>query len=173
MYWGIPIPVFLSGESHGQGHGGLQSMGSQRVRHNWAKQGKPINNAVIVSRQRWRDSAVLTHVSILPQTPFPSRGQLIFDKGAERTKDNCFLTNRAGQLDIHVENGESQLISHHTWKSIKISITDLNVKANSVKFRSVFFLKQKTFLTSQNKQRFRTYKPQEDERFINSAALLC
>ena len=63
---------------------------------------------------QWRDSAVLTHVSILPQTPFPSRGQLIFDKGAERTKDNCFLTNRAGQLDIHVENGESQLISHHT-----------------------------------------------------------
>ena len=32
-----PTPVFLPGESHGQGEpGGLQSMGSQRVGHNWA-----------------------------------------------------------------------------------------------------------------------------------------
>ena len=31
-----PTPVFSPGESHGQEPGGLQSMGSQRVRHNWA-----------------------------------------------------------------------------------------------------------------------------------------
>ena len=31
---GQPTPVFLSGEFHGQVPGGLQSMGSQRVRHN-------------------------------------------------------------------------------------------------------------------------------------------
>ena len=33
---GQPTPVFLPGESHGQGEpSGLQSMESQRVRHNW------------------------------------------------------------------------------------------------------------------------------------------
>ena len=32
-----PTPVFLPGEFHGQrGLGGIQSMGSQRVRHDWA-----------------------------------------------------------------------------------------------------------------------------------------
>ena len=30
-----PIPVFLPGESHGQKSCGLQSIGSQRVRHDW------------------------------------------------------------------------------------------------------------------------------------------
>ena len=32
-----------------------------------------INNAVIVSGEQWRDSAIPIHVSILPQTPLPSR----------------------------------------------------------------------------------------------------
>ena len=30
----LPTPVFLPGEFHGEEPGGLQSMGSQRVRHN-------------------------------------------------------------------------------------------------------------------------------------------
>ena len=30
----LPTPGFLPGESHGKKPGGLQSMGSQRVRHN-------------------------------------------------------------------------------------------------------------------------------------------
>ena len=34
---------------------------------------KPINNVVIVSGGQQRDSATHTHVSILPQTPLPSR----------------------------------------------------------------------------------------------------
>ena len=33
----------------------------------------PINNAVVVLGEEWRDSATHTHVSILPQTPLPSR----------------------------------------------------------------------------------------------------
>ena len=33
----------------------------------------PINNVVIVSGKQWRDSAIHIHVSILPQTPLPSR----------------------------------------------------------------------------------------------------
>ena len=32
-----------------------------------------INNVVIVSGERWRDSAIHMHVSILSQTPLPSR----------------------------------------------------------------------------------------------------
>ena len=32
-----------------------------------------INNAVIVSSEQWRDSAIGIHVSFLPQTPLPSR----------------------------------------------------------------------------------------------------
>ena len=37
-----PIPVFWPGESHGQRSlAGLQSMGSQRVRHNWATKHTP------------------------------------------------------------------------------------------------------------------------------------
>jgi len=32
-----------------------------------------INNVVIVSGEQWRDSAIHTHVSILPQSPLPSR----------------------------------------------------------------------------------------------------
>ena len=32
----IPIPVFLAGESQGQEPGGLQSMGSHRVGHDWS-----------------------------------------------------------------------------------------------------------------------------------------
>ena len=31
------------------------------------------NNVVIVSDEQWRDSAIQSHVSILPQTPLPSR----------------------------------------------------------------------------------------------------
>ena len=34
---------------------------------------KLINNVVIVSGEQWRDSAIHIHVSILPQTPLPSR----------------------------------------------------------------------------------------------------
>ena len=34
---------------------------------------KPINNVVIVSGERWRDSATHIHASIVPQTPLPSR----------------------------------------------------------------------------------------------------
>ena len=34
---------------------------------------QPINNVVIVSVERQRDPAICVHVSILPQTPFPSR----------------------------------------------------------------------------------------------------
>jgi len=34
---------------------------------------KPINNVVIVSGERWRDSATHIHVSIVLQTPLPSR----------------------------------------------------------------------------------------------------
>ena len=34
---------------------------------------KAINNTVIVSGEQWRDSAIHTDVSILPQTPLPSR----------------------------------------------------------------------------------------------------
>ena len=35
---GKPTPVFLPGKTHGQrGPGGLQSMGLQRVRHDWAQ----------------------------------------------------------------------------------------------------------------------------------------
>ena len=32
-----------------------------------------VNNVVIVSGEQWRDSAMHIHVSILPQTPLPSR----------------------------------------------------------------------------------------------------
>jgi len=34
---------------------------------------QPINNVVIVSDEQRRDSAIHILVSILPQTPFPSR----------------------------------------------------------------------------------------------------
>ena len=34
---------------------------------------KPANNVVRVSGEQWRDSAIFIHVSILPQTPLPSR----------------------------------------------------------------------------------------------------
>ena len=34
---------------------------------------EPINNVVIVSGEQQRDPATCIHVSILPQTPFPSR----------------------------------------------------------------------------------------------------
>ena len=33
----------------------------------------PLNNIMIVSDEQQRDSAIYTHVSILPQTPLPSR----------------------------------------------------------------------------------------------------
>ena len=32
-----------------------------------------MNNVVIVSDEQWRNSAVHIHISILPQTPLPSR----------------------------------------------------------------------------------------------------
>ena len=63
--------------------GRLQSMGSQRVRHDWAcvhactqahthTHTEPINNVVIVSGEQQRDPAICIHVSILLQIPFPS-----------------------------------------------------------------------------------------------------
>ena len=59
--------------------GGLPSVGSHRVGHDWSDLVvvvvvvKPINNGVIVAGEQWRDSAIHVHVSILFQTPLPSR----------------------------------------------------------------------------------------------------
>ena len=45
--------------------GGLPSVGSHRVGHNWSD--------LAVSSKQWRDSTILKHLSILLQTPLPSR----------------------------------------------------------------------------------------------------
>ena len=50
--------------------GGLQSMGSRRVRHHWATEQQLISNIGMVSAGHWRDSAIPIHISTLPQTPF-------------------------------------------------------------------------------------------------------
>ena len=55
--------------------GGLPSMGSHRVRHDWSDSAAAaaISNVVIVSGGQRRDSTIHIHVSRLPQTPRPSR----------------------------------------------------------------------------------------------------
>ena len=55
--------------------GGLQSKQSQRVgnKKQLSTHSYPINNVVIVSSEQQRDSAIHIHVSILLQTPLPSR----------------------------------------------------------------------------------------------------
>ena len=55
--------------------GALQSIQSQRVgnKKQLSKHSYPINNVVIVSSEQQRDSAIHIYVSILPQTPLPSR----------------------------------------------------------------------------------------------------
>ena len=55
--------------------GGLQSIQSQRVgnKKQLSIHSYPINNVVIVSSEQQRDSAIHIYVSILPQTPLPSR----------------------------------------------------------------------------------------------------
>ena len=50
-----------------EGPGGVQSMGSHRVRHDKVIQ--LINNVETVSGRQQRDSAIHIYVSILPQTP--------------------------------------------------------------------------------------------------------
>ena len=50
--------------------------GMNNVKHNWRgchDGAQPINNVVMVSGEQRKDSAIHTHVSILPQTPLPSR----------------------------------------------------------------------------------------------------
>ena len=54
-----------------EGPGGLQSMGSQRVRHNWATQHSTssISSVVTVSSGQQRDSATHMHIFILSKPP--------------------------------------------------------------------------------------------------------
>ena len=56
--------------------GGLPSMGSHRLGREWhylAAAAYAVNNVEIVSGGQRSDSAICTHVSILPQAPFPPR----------------------------------------------------------------------------------------------------
>ena len=57
--------------------GGLQSIGSQRVGHDWSDLAHmhtwPVNNVVIISGGQQGDSAIHICVFILPQTPLLSR----------------------------------------------------------------------------------------------------
>ena len=53
--------------------GGLQSMGLQKVGHDWACTHITDNNVVMVSGAQQSESAIHIHVPILPQTPLPSR----------------------------------------------------------------------------------------------------
>ena len=51
-----PTPVFLPGEFHGQRRpGGLQSMGSQRVEHNW------VTKHCITTSTTWEDHALMEY----------------------------------------------------------------------------------------------------------------
>ena len=56
--------------------GGVPSMGSQRVRHDWTRMPsihpQTINNVIVTGGQQ-SDSAIHMLVSTLPQTPLPSR----------------------------------------------------------------------------------------------------
>ena len=68
-------PVFLPGESHGQSSlvdsnpwGRTETQLKQFSTHT-----QQMNNAVIIAGDQQRDSAIHRHVSILPQTPLPSR----------------------------------------------------------------------------------------------------
>ena len=53
--------------------GGLQSMGLQKIGHDWACTHITDNNVVILSGEQWRGSAIHIHVPILPQSALPSR----------------------------------------------------------------------------------------------------
>ena len=50
------------------------------------------NNIVIVSGEQWRDSAIHIHVSILPQTPLPSRLPHIEQSSLCDTVGPCWLS---------------------------------------------------------------------------------
>ena len=100
-----PTPVFLPGESHVSGglHRSLAgytvySVAQSCIRlkrlsvhararthtHSWST-----NNVVIVSGEQRRDSVIYIHVSILPQTPFPSRSPHNIEC---YTVGNCWLS---------------------------------------------------------------------------------
>ena len=59
-----------------------------------------INNVVMVSGEEWRDSAILIHVSVLPETPLPSRlahhvlyvRSLLGPQLTKHSSDNPFLS---------------------------------------------------------------------------------
>ena len=52
---------------------GLQFMGVTKS-WTWPRNSiEPINNGVIISGEQWGDSVIHIHVSVLPQTPLPSR----------------------------------------------------------------------------------------------------
>ena len=71
--------------------GGLQFMESQRVGCDWATNThtKPVNNVVIVSGGQWRDPALHTQVSILPQTPLPTSVFLSFSVSWQNPVAGC------------------------------------------------------------------------------------
>ena len=68
---------------------------------------QPVNNAVIVPGAEQRDSAIHAHVSILPQTPLPSRlPRNIKQSSLCYTKGPCWLSVLNIAVRVH---GDSKL----------------------------------------------------------------
>ena len=68
-----------------------------------------MNNVVIVSDEQWRNSAVHIHISILPQTPLPSRlsqsseqSCVCYAEGPGWLSMNCCFKHRNGIWDFGV-----------------------------------------------------------------------
>ena len=69
----LPTLVFLPGEFHGQKSLAGHSPWGHKELDMSEQQLQLISNVVIVSGTQQRDSAIYVHVSILSQTPLPSR----------------------------------------------------------------------------------------------------
>ena len=109
--------------------GVLQSIGSQRVGHDWNDLAHmhtwPVNNIVIISGGQQRDSAIHICVSILPQTPLPPRLALNTELRSLCTHRLFFSSSYIDRLSQFFLTMWQNNMLLHSWDQLRLGETVL------------------------------------------------